>query len=128
MSALAERGGRVTVRVGGNTQDYATLVPSLADGKIIEKIDTGNTNPVSTLLCFEGCWADARDGLQTETPTLDFTPDVIYMLGNISALVNVHWYLGESPLPCARAHARDGRSFPLSWPASRTTRLKMEPI
>jgi hypothetical protein len=46
MSSLAQRGGRVNVRVGGNTQDYATLVPSLPNGKMIQKQNTGNTNPV----------------------------------------------------------------------------------
>lgn len=80
MQSLAQRGGRVNVRVGGNTQDYATLVPegSIPNYKIIQKQDTGNTNP-------------------TETPTLDFTAEVLYLLGNVSALTNVHWYLGESP-------------------------------
>ena len=77
MQALVQRGGRVNVRVGGNTQDYATLVPSLPNNKIIQKQSTGNTNP-------------------TETPTLDFTAEVLYLLGNVSALTNVHWYLGES--------------------------------
>jgi hypothetical protein len=47
MSSLAQRGGRVNIRVGGNTQDYATLVPSLPNGKMIQKQNTGNTNPVS---------------------------------------------------------------------------------
>ncbi|KAF7986462.1 hypothetical protein HWV62_31241 [Athelia sp. TMB] len=75
MQALVQRGGRVNVRVGGNTQDYATLVPSLPNNKIIQKQSTGNTNP-------------------TETPTLDFTAEVLYLLGNVSALTNVHWYLG----------------------------------
>jgi hypothetical protein len=75
MSTLVQRGGSAHVRVGGNTQDYATLVNSLADGKIIEKQNTGNTNP-------------------TETPTLLYTPEVFYLLGNISALLDVRWYLG----------------------------------
>lgn len=75
MSNIASRAGRVNVRVGGNTQDYAFIVPSLPGNKIISKLDTGNTNP-------------------TQTPTLMFTPEVFYMLGNISALVNVNWYLG----------------------------------
>lgn len=80
MSSLAQRGGRVNVRVGGNTQDYASLVPAIPDGKIIEKQNTGNTNP-------------------TETPTLDYTMDVFYLLANVSALTNVHWYLGEHQSP-----------------------------
>jgi hypothetical protein len=48
MASLVQRGGRVNIRVGGNTQDYATLVPSLPNGEIIQKQQTGNTNPVST--------------------------------------------------------------------------------
>ena len=47
MASLVQRGGRVNIRVGGNTQDYATLVPSLPNGEIIQKQQTGNTNPVS---------------------------------------------------------------------------------
>lgn len=47
MSNLVQRGGSVHIRVGGNTQDYVTLVDSLADGKMIEKQNTGNNNPVS---------------------------------------------------------------------------------
>lgn len=46
MSSLAQRGGRVNIRVGGNTQDYATLVPSLPVGQMIQKQQTGNTDPV----------------------------------------------------------------------------------
>ena len=34
---------------------------------------------------------------KTGTPVLAFTPDLIYMLGNVSSLVNVKWYLGEWP-------------------------------
>lgn len=75
MASLVQRGGRVNIRVGGNTQDYATLVPSLPNGEIIQKQQTGNTNP-------------------TQTPTLDYTAEVFYLLGNVSALVNVYWYLG----------------------------------
>jgi hypothetical protein len=49
MSSLAQRGGRVNVRVGGNTQDYATLVASNPNGKMIAKQNTGNTNPVGLI-------------------------------------------------------------------------------
>lgn len=37
MENLKERAGRVNIRVGGNTQDSATLVDSLPDDKMIEK-------------------------------------------------------------------------------------------
>ena len=35
---------------------------------------------------------------QTATPVLAITTDLLYMLGNVSALVNVRWYLGTSLL------------------------------
>ena len=47
MANLQQRSGRVQVRVGGNTQDTAVLVPSTPDGKILEKDLAGVTNPVS---------------------------------------------------------------------------------
>jgi hypothetical protein len=46
MSNIASRAGHVRVRVGGNTQDFATLVDSLADGKMMEKDLEGVSNPV----------------------------------------------------------------------------------
>ncbi|KAJ6561989.1 glycoside hydrolase family 79 protein [Mycena capillaripes] len=75
MSLLQARGGSVRVRVGGNTQDTATMFSSLPGGKMMEKEAQDTANP-------------------THTPALLFTPDVLYMLANISALVNVDWYLG----------------------------------
>ncbi|EAU81861.2 hypothetical protein CC1G_06072 [Coprinopsis cinerea okayama7 len=75
MSNLIRRGGSVRVRVGGNTQETAVLVPSLPDGRILSKDEDGLSNP-------------------TQTPPLDYTADLIYMLGNISSLVNVDWFLG----------------------------------
>ncbi|KAJ7476225.1 glycoside hydrolase family 79 protein [Mycena latifolia] len=75
MSNVASRGGSVRVRVGGNTQDTATMYPSLANGKIIQKQAQDTNNP-------------------TQTPELLYTEDVLYMLANISSLVNVDWYLG----------------------------------
>lgn len=63
------------VRVGGNTQETATLVDSIPGGKAISKDKSSATNP-------------------TQTPALIFTAEIIYMLGNISALVGVKWYLG----------------------------------
>ena len=46
MANLQQRGGQVLVRVGGNTQETAVLVPSTPDGLIIEKDLAGVTNPV----------------------------------------------------------------------------------
>ena len=46
MSIIAERAGAVHVRVGGNTQETAFMVDSLADGKIMEKNKEDASNPV----------------------------------------------------------------------------------
>ena len=43
---LQQRGGQVLIRVGGNTQETAVLVPSTPDGLIIEKDLAGVSNPV----------------------------------------------------------------------------------
>ena len=75
MANLERRAGQVHIRVGGNTQETATLVPSTPDGRILEKDLSQLTNP-------------------TQTPPLIFTPELIYMLANISSLVDVRWYLG----------------------------------
>jgi hypothetical protein len=75
MANIKQRAGSVHVRIGGNTQETATLVASIADGKAIEKDKGAATNP-------------------TQTPALLFTAEIIYMLANISALANVKWYLG----------------------------------
>ncbi|KAJ7364436.1 glycoside hydrolase family 79 protein [Mycena albidolilacea] len=75
MANLQARGGSVRVRVGGNTQDYATMFDSLPNGKMMEKEGQDTANP-------------------TKTPGLLFSQDVLHMMANISALVNVEWYLG----------------------------------
>jgi hypothetical protein len=80
MANLQQRAGRVQIRVGGNTQETATLVPSLADGKMLEKNLQGASNP-------------------TQTPPVLFTPEVFYLMGNISSHVNVRWYMGKSQPP-----------------------------
>ncbi|KAF8883604.1 hypothetical protein CPB84DRAFT_1686265 [Gymnopilus junonius] len=75
MANLQQRIGRINIRVGGNTQETATLVPSIPNGKILQKDKTDTSNP-------------------TDTPPLVFTADLLYMLRNVSDLVNVGWYLG----------------------------------
>ena len=47
MAIVAQRAGRVAIRVGGNSQETATLVDSLPDGAAIEKDKADSTNPVS---------------------------------------------------------------------------------
>ena len=46
LSNLQARAGRVVVRVGGNSQETAVLVPSLPDGLTLEKDKSRLYNPV----------------------------------------------------------------------------------
>jgi hypothetical protein len=50
MANIQQRTGAVVVRVGGNTQDTASLVDSTPDGRILEKDLNGISNPVRCLL------------------------------------------------------------------------------
>ncbi|KAH9929444.1 uncharacterized protein B0H18DRAFT_1153432 [Fomitopsis serialis] len=75
MALVAERSGSVHIRVGGNTQEYAALVQSLPEDKIVEKEAVNVNNP-------------------TQTPSLLYTPELLYLLSNISSLVDTKWYLG----------------------------------
>ncbi|KAF5386537.1 hypothetical protein D9757_005918 [Collybiopsis confluens] len=75
LATIQQRSGSVRVRVGGNSQDTASQVASLDDGKVLEKDLSGVTNP-------------------TQTPPLVFTPDLLYMMRNISDFVNVRWFIG----------------------------------
>ncbi|OCH92577.1 hypothetical protein OBBRIDRAFT_886183 [Obba rivulosa] len=72
MSLVAERAGGVHVRVGGNTQENATFIPNGPDA--IEK--------------------KAVPGSLTNTPDVFWSPELLYMLSNVSSLVDVQWYLG----------------------------------
>ncbi|CAK5268206.1 unnamed protein product [Mycena citricolor] len=72
MSHIQTHGGSVRVRIGGNTQDTAAMVPALPSGRMLMKDKHSNSS----------------------TPPLLYTPEVIYLLANISSLVNVGWYLG----------------------------------
>ena len=55
-------------------------------------------------LCSPGSFAICCDPatdhfqFQTETPTLDFTTEFLYLFANVSSLVNAKWFLGESLL------------------------------
>ncbi|KAJ7457799.1 glycoside hydrolase family 79 protein [Mycena latifolia] len=75
MGNIQQRAGSVMIRVGGNTQESATLVDVLDNGRILEKNLTGVTGT-------------------TQTPPLDFTRDLLYLMRNISDFVNVHWFMG----------------------------------
>lgn len=48
MANLQQRTGRINIRVGGNTQETATLVDSTPDGKILEKDLTAVSGTVRT--------------------------------------------------------------------------------
>ncbi|KAG1786339.1 uncharacterized protein HD556DRAFT_1485636 [Suillus plorans] len=71
MANLRQRGGSVRVRVGGNTQETATLVASTPDGAALEKDYAGIANPTATL-------------------PLVFATEIIKMMAEISALTNVY--------------------------------------
>ncbi|KAJ3568101.1 hypothetical protein NP233_g5936 [Leucocoprinus birnbaumii] len=75
MANIAQRAGGVRIRVGGNTQETATVVPSIPNGLILAKNLTGVTNP-------------------TQTPPLDISFGFLYLMANVSTLVNVHWFIG----------------------------------
>lgn len=76
MSALVERGGGVRIRVGGNTQDYATFVDQTPNNTIIQKLNQATINN------------------PTLTPPVLYTRGMFYLMANVSALTNVNWYLG----------------------------------
>lgn len=48
MALIAQRGGRVRIRAGGNTQEFATYEAELPDanGKCITKQSVDSQNPV----------------------------------------------------------------------------------
>ncbi|KAJ7303068.1 glycoside hydrolase family 79 protein [Mycena albidolilacea] len=77
MANIQQRAGSVMVRVGGNTQESAKLVDDgvIPDGRVLTKNHTGVTGT-------------------TQTPPLEFSRDLLYMMRNISSFVNVHWFLG----------------------------------
>ncbi|QRV79270.1 glycoside hydrolase family 79 protein [Ceratobasidium sp. AG-Ba] len=78
LANIRSRGGSVSIRVGGNSQDQAFLVDASAvpGGGIIGKArQAGATTP-------------------TETPDVVFTEDLLVMMKNIGDLVNADWYFG----------------------------------
>ncbi|KAG6813049.1 hypothetical protein H0H92_014321 [Tricholoma furcatifolium] len=60
----------VNIRIGGNTQDFATYAETLPNGDAIAKEKTNLSNP-------------------TLTPGVFFTKELLYIVSNISSLVNV---------------------------------------
>jgi hypothetical protein len=47
MAILKQRGGEVHIRVGGNTQETATIVDSIPGGRVLTKAKGNSSNPVS---------------------------------------------------------------------------------
>lgn len=64
------------IRVGGNTQESSTLVFD-KDAATTEKIKIHNYSP-------------------TQTPIINYTPELLYVMANISSLIDVEWYFGLS--------------------------------
>jgi hypothetical protein len=78
MSLLKARGGGVHIRVGGNTQETATMITD------------GTSLPNGTIL------AKGPPNAATGTPSLLVSPDFLYMLNNISFLLGdtIKWFIG----------------------------------
>ncbi|KAF8651053.1 hypothetical protein AX16_004916 [Volvariella volvacea WC 439] len=73
---LQQRAGQARIRLGGNTQEFASHVDYIPDHRAVAKeTDVDPRNP-------------------TLTPSTVYTDDLFYMMGNISALVNLEWFLG----------------------------------
>ena len=87
MANLQERAGSIHIRVGGNTQETASLVDEIPNYRDIMKDYSKTTNP-------------------TATPPLVYNRDILYMMANISDFVNVKWYLGPqlSSHTCTRSN------------------------
>jgi hypothetical protein len=91
MSNLQERSGGVVIRIGGNTQEFAALVPSLPNGLTFSKTASGANTTVSLLVSLK---VHSHPFIQTQTPAVLYTIDMFYMLSNISSVLNVKWFLG----------------------------------
>ncbi|KAJ6614635.1 hypothetical protein B0H10DRAFT_2221198 [Mycena sp. CBHHK59/15] len=74
MANIQQHTGSVMIHIGSNTQELAKLINTLPDRCILEKNLTGVT-------------------CMTQTPLLNFTYDMLYLMRNISSFVNVHWFL-----------------------------------
>ena len=67
------------IRVGGNTQDSSTIYPQgFNDGSELQKIKNG---------------VDVY-GNAVNTPVINYSPELLYTMNNISTLVNAEWYFG----------------------------------
>jgi hypothetical protein len=76
MANIKSRAGSVQVRVGGNSQESARLISSLPNGTMLVKNRSNVLNP-------------------TNTPLLEYTPDLLTLMAKISSLTGTRWHLGE---------------------------------
>ncbi|KAI0742960.1 hypothetical protein C8Q80DRAFT_1109278 [Daedaleopsis nitida] len=78
LATVADRAGGVRIRIGGNTQETATLVDRLPNNAMIgkDKVVTGGASRT------------------VQTPTLEYTAELLNLLSHVSSLVNAKWYLG----------------------------------
>ncbi|KAH8813538.1 hypothetical protein DL96DRAFT_1472740 [Flagelloscypha sp. PMI_526] len=75
MANIAQRSGGVVVRIGGNSQERATQVSSLAHGRVVDRVGLNYIHP-------------------NPTSDLVYTADLLQMFRQISGLVTVKWFLG----------------------------------
>ena len=98
MSNLEERAGGVVIRLGGNTQEYASMVDTLPKGSAFSKTAFESNQTVSHFLVnivFKKSVFDIFYFFpQTLTPAVVYTIDMFYMAANISRMLNVKWFLG----------------------------------
>ncbi|KAI0744491.1 hypothetical protein C8Q76DRAFT_1775 [Earliella scabrosa] len=78
LATIADRGGGVRIRIGGNTQETASHVESLPNNAMIAKDQA----------------VPGGSSRAAQTPTLEYTTELLYLLANVSSLVNAKWYLG----------------------------------
>ncbi|KAG8688124.1 hypothetical protein FRC08_011609 [Ceratobasidium sp. 394] len=76
MSNIKARAGKVSIRVGGNTQETSVLIPEgFNTGYVIQKYRRPGSTP-------------------TETPLIYFSPELIYSMKNVSSLIPIEYYFG----------------------------------
>ncbi|KAF8596582.1 hypothetical protein BDV93DRAFT_542700 [Ceratobasidium sp. AG-I] len=76
MSNIKARAGKVSIRVGGNTQETSVLIPEgFNTGYVIQKTRRPGSTP-------------------TETPLIYFSPELIYSMKNVSSLIPIEYYFG----------------------------------
>ncbi|KAH8828669.1 hypothetical protein DL96DRAFT_1462855 [Flagelloscypha sp. PMI_526] len=78
---IVQRCGALKIRVGGNTQDYATV-----DVK-------GEKEDLKNKILWKD-YANRKSQNPTETPPVYLSLDFFKLLSSISSFTNVHWYLG----------------------------------